>query len=96
MESPHKSLVHDNYPYLGILPDKICPLCSRVFPREQLHDHINAEHPHSRRNTIRVIQAYYSAWVEDHGACELCWKSFRDAGQALDLLKGAKGPHPIA
>lgn len=96
MESPIEAFVHDDHADQGTLPDKICPLCSRVFPREQLYDRINSEHPHSRRNTIKVIQAYYPAWVEDHGACELCWKSFRDAGQVLDLLKGSKRPDPIA
>ncbi len=95
MESPPNSLIHNENPDRGILRQRICPLCSRVFPHEQLYDHINSEHPYSRRNTIAVIQAYHPAWMEDHGACERCWKSFRDAGQALDLLKGAQRPQRL-
>ncbi len=94
MESPQNSFIRDDHPGQGILRERICPLCSRVFPHEQLYDHMKSEHPHARRNAIKVIQAYHPAWVEDHGACESCWKSFRDAGQALDLLKGAQRSHP--
>jgi hypothetical protein len=73
----------------------ICPLCSRVLSREQLFDHITAEHPRRRHNTIKLIRAYYPGWAEEHGACHPCWKSFRDAGQALDFIKEAKQPGPF-
>ena len=80
----------------GTLPNRNCPLCSRVFPQDQLFDHINSEHPYSRRNTIKVIQAYHSSWVEAQGACEHCWKYFRDAAQAIDRLKAGRRPNQIA
>jgi hypothetical protein len=37
-----------------------------------------------------VIQAYYPGWITDHGACEKCWRSHRDAGRMLDLMKQAR------
>jgi hypothetical protein len=74
-------------------PESICPLCSRVFAREQLHEHIATEHPLLRQTTIKVIQAYHLGWVEEHGACMRCWKSYRDAGQALNIMKGARPPN---
>jgi len=40
-----------------------------------------------REATIRVIQAYHKGWVAEHGACEPCWKSFRDAVCILNILK---------
>ncbi len=43
-----------------------------------------------RENTVRVIQAYHDGWSAEDGACEPCWKSFRDASRALNLLKQVK------
>lgn len=68
-------------------PDSICPLCSQVFAREHLHEHIAAEQPRLRQSTIKLIQGYHPGWVEDHGACGPCWRSYRDAGQALNAMK---------
>lgn len=72
------------------LPDGICPLCSQIFPQEHLHAHIGSEHPRLRHTTILVIQAYHPGWLESHGACQPCWKSYRDAGRVLDLLKSGR------
>lgn len=70
--------------------ESICPLCSQVFPREQIHEHSTSEHPLLRQRTIQVIQAYHPGWVEERGACEACWKSYRDAGRILNVLKEAR------
>lgn len=72
------------------LPDTICPLCSDALAPELLHDHIAVEHPPLRHGTIKVIQAYHPWWSEEHGACESCWKSYRDAGRVLHQLKSSK------
>ena len=70
--------------------DGICPLCSEVLPREQLHRHITSEHPLRRSVIIKVIQAHYPGWMTEHGACSACWQSFRDAGQILKILEASK------
>lgn len=75
---------------MSVLPDGICPLCSKVFPRERLQDHVAVEHPRLRQNTILVIQAYHPSWVLEHGACETCWKTYRDAGRILGMLREAR------
>jgi hypothetical protein len=72
------------------IPESICPLCSQVFPRELLREHINAEHPRLRHNTIKVIQAYHPSWVEDHGACGPCWRSYREASRMFSQMKSAR------
>jgi hypothetical protein len=72
---------------MSSFPGSICPLCSQVFTRELLHDHITAEDLRLRENTIKVIQAYYPGWVQDHGACEPRWRSYRDAGRILNIMK---------
>jgi hypothetical protein len=41
------------------IPESICPLCSQVFPRDLLREHIISEHPRLRHSTIKVIQAYH-------------------------------------
>ena len=64
--------------------------CARKSFRAGLYDHIGAEHAKLRENTIQVIQAYYPGWSEERGACENCWKSYRDAGRILSLLKAAR------
>ena len=69
------------------MTDGVCPLCSEVFPLMSLHDHIKSEDARLRGSTVQVIQAYHGGWLEEHGACEPCWKSFRDAGQILGLIK---------
>ena len=71
-------------------PESICPLCSQIFVRERLHEHIDSEHPRLRQSTIKVIQAYHPGWHEDHGACGPCWCSFRDAGRILNMIRSAK------
>jgi hypothetical protein len=71
-------------------PESICPLCSQVFTREQLHQHIASESQRLRRSTIKVIQAYHPGWVEDDGACGSCWRSYRDAGRILNVMKSAR------
>jgi hypothetical protein len=72
---------------MNVLPYAICPLCSQVYPCQQLHSLISCEHPGVREKTIQVIRAYYAGWAAEHGACEPCWKSFRDAGGILSVLK---------
>jgi len=67
--------------------DGVCPLCSEVFPLSLLHEHIQSEDARLRGSTVQVIQAYHGGWLEEHGACEPCWKSYRDAGQILSLMK---------
>jgi len=67
-----------------------CPLCSEVFPSEQLHAHIASEHPLLRRSTIQVIRAYHPGWLEEQGACGPCWRSYREAGRILNVLREAK------
>lgn len=76
-------------------PEAFCPLCSQIHVRECLHDHINDEHPRVREATIRVIQAYHKGWMAEHGACEPCWKSFRDAGCILNVLKQTRPQPPL-
>jgi hypothetical protein len=76
------------------IPESICPLCSQVFPSELLREHINSEHPRLRHSTIKVIQAYHPGWVEDHGACEPCWRSYREASRMFNQMKSAKPKNP--
>ena len=71
-------------------PESICSLCSQLFARELLHKHMASEAPRLRRSTIEVIRAYHPGWVEDHGACEPCWRSYRGAGQILSQMRSAK------
>lgn len=78
-----------NYHY----PEAICPLCSQIQDREHLRSHIQSEHARVQETTIKVIQAYHKSWVLEHGACEACWKSFRDAGRILVVLKQTR-PQP--
>ncbi len=75
-------------------PEAICPLCSKVHPRERLYSHIEAEHERVRKKTIEVIKAYHEGWSAGDGACEPCWRSFRDAGRILNLLKQMKPKRP--
>ncbi len=75
-------------------PEAICPLCSKVHLRERLYSHIEAEHERVRKKTIEVIKAYHEGWSAGDGACEPCWKSFRDAGRILNLLKQMKPKRP--
>ncbi len=70
--------------------EAICPLCSRFHAQERLHAHIKEEHPRVREATVRLIQAYHKGWAAENGACEPCWKSFRDAGRTLSVLKQAR------
>jgi hypothetical protein len=71
-------------------PESICPLCSQVFLTAQLHDHIVSEHPQERNKTIKVIQAYHPGWAAEHGACEPCWRSFRNASSIIQMLQSSK------
>ncbi len=95
-DPPITSMLDQNEPLLTevSLPlenyEAICPLCSQIFPQDELHQHIAAEPDRCRRNTFVVIQAYHPNWVRDHGACETCWKSYRDAGRVLDHLRRAR------
>ncbi len=73
--------------------EAICPLCSQVYPREGLQTHIAAEHARVREKTIQLIQAYCKGWLSEHGACEACWKSFRDASCTLSVIKLTKPQH---
>ncbi len=75
---------------MSTLLDGICPLCSRVYRQEQLHSHIAGEQPRVRERTIEVIQAYHKDWASEHGACEPCWRGFRDASCVLSILKQTK------
>lgn len=71
-------------------PMTACPLCSRVLPHEQLYEHIASERARFRHSTIKVIQAYHPGWIEDQGACGRCWRSYRDASQIVNVLKGIR------
>lgn len=75
--------------------ESICPLCSHVFASERLHQHIVTEHPRLRHSTIKVIQCYHPGWIEEHGACGPCWKSYRSAGQIINLMKNARPRHAV-
>ncbi len=75
-------------------PEAICPLCSRVKLRERLHSHIADEHPRLRAKTVELIQAYHGDWAVEDGACEPCWRSFRDAGRVLSVLKQMQPRRP--
>ncbi len=68
----------------------ICPLCSQVCLRERLHSHIAEEQARMRERTIQVIQGYHAGWSVEDGACVPCWRSFREAGRILSLLKQTK------
>ncbi len=78
------------------IPDSICPLCSHVVPREELHNHMDAEPARLRENTVRVIQAYHPGWAAEHGACRPCWKSYRDAGQILKKLSQSRSHNHLS
>ncbi len=80
--------------HMETLSDAICPLCSKVCLRERLYSHIDSEHQRVRERTIEVIQGYHEGWSADDGACEPCWKSFREAGRVLNLLKQVKPKRP--
>ncbi len=85
-----------DYPEVDVeYSEGICPLCSQFHEKERLHSHIKAEHLRVQEATIRVIQAYNKGWTVEHGACEPCWKSFRDAGRILIVLKQTNPPHPL-
>lgn len=71
-------------------PESICPLCSQLFLREELFQHISCEHDQLRERTIRMIQAYHAGWLAEHGACGSCWRSFREAGRVLSMLKHSR------
>ena len=75
---------------ISAFPDAICPLCSQVYPRGGLQTHIAAEHARVREKTIEFIQAHCEGWLSEHGACEACWKSFRDASCRLSVMKLTK------
>ena len=77
---------------MTVVPEAICPLCSQVRSRAELHESILAEDPRVRRRTIQVIQSYHPGWAEDDGACESCWRSYRDASRILDVMKSTKAP----
>ena len=79
---------------MNTFPEGICPLCSQVYLREHLHAHIAREHERVREKTIQVIRGYHEDWVAEHGACEPCWKSFREAARVLSLLKQTKRQRP--
>ena len=70
-----------------LFPEGICPLCSQVVGLELLHRHIAHELAATRRRTVQVIRAYHPSWLEEQGACEACWKSYRDAGRILSIMK---------
>ena len=70
-----------------MFPEGICPLCSQVVGLDLLHQHIASESARVRERTISVIQAYHEGWLEEQGACEACWKSYRDAGRVLSIIK---------
>ncbi len=76
--------------YMDSIPEAICPLCSEVFPREDLYEALTAEAPRQREKTIRVIQTYHPGWVPDDGACPSCWKSHRDAGRILGKIQRSR------
>ncbi len=74
--------------------DAVCPLCSQICTKEHLHSHIHSEQPRVRQRTIAVIRGHHAWWSIEHGACEPCWKSFREAGRALTLLRQMKPQRP--
>ncbi len=83
-ESDHRA------PPITPFPGSTCPLCLQLCPRESLHRHIAAEHPRLRHSTIRVIQAYHPGWEEEYGACEACWRSYRQASRMFNLMRSAR------
>lgn len=76
-------------------PDGICPLCSQVHARELLQEHIVLEDPRLREAIIKLIQAYYPGWIQDHGACAPCWRSYRDASRAIYVMKSARPQNAV-
>ncbi len=79
---------------MNTFSEAICPLCSRVFALDRLHLHIAIEDGRVREKTIQVIQAYHEGWSVEDGACEPCWRSFREAGRILNFLKQTKPKRP--
>jgi hypothetical protein len=77
-------------------PESICPLCSQVFARQLLREHIASEPPRLRHVTIKVIQAYHPGWVEDDGACGPCWRAYRNAGRILEVMKSVRPQNAAA
>lgn len=69
------------------LVQSFCPLCLKDCPRAALPDHINSEREAIRQATIGVIQFSHPAWVAKDGACERCWKSYRDVSRVLNFFK---------
>jgi hypothetical protein len=72
---------------MSSLPNALCPLCSQVFAKEELYQHIISEHPRLRHGTIQVIQAYHPSWVQEQGACRRCWRNYSNASQQVELMK---------
>ena len=68
-------------------PEGVCPLCSQVVTVEGLHEPIASESAKVRERTVAVIQAFHEGWLEEHGACGPCWRSYRDAGRVLSIMK---------
>ena len=75
---------------MSVISEGICPLCARVRPRAELDESILAEEPRVGRRTIQVIQSYHPGWVEHQGACESCWRSYRDAGRILKVIESTR------
>ena len=63
------------HPSLAAL--RTCPLCGRNFPHWRLHKHIHSEPRRLRDETIVEIRKDQPDWVEQGGACERCWESYR-------------------
>ena len=74
-------------------PDRgICPLCERVFQRADLHVHLTKEPPMTRRQISKAIQAEFSSWRPEDGACLRCWESFRGVARVVNFLTKFKSP----
>ena len=70
----------------------ICPLCEKAFQRAQLQVCITAEQPKTRRQIIQAIRDEYPSWVQESGACQRCWESFRGVVRVVSFMKKFKSP----
>lgn len=74
---------------MRMIEQQYCPLCQRVGEGTVLHAHIELEHVRLKQEILALIRAYHPNWTESAGVCWPCWKNFRDAAQALCLLKNS-------
>jgi len=71
---------------------RACPLCGRIFPQWRLHKHINSEAWRVRKEIIIQIQEEHPDWVDQDGACQRCWESYRGVVRVVRFMKRFKFP----